>query len=110
MKKDLITAERRRSEFGFITESVQGGRIKPAKYKHNIQMPVYLYEELRDRGVINAEDYYIDSSAFFHFTLEEATISFINLYHAEDLHRRIDHYLVVKFAGSYPIKRGGTFF
>jgi hypothetical protein len=28
----------------------------------------------------------------------------------EDLHRKIDHYLVVKFSGDYPLKRGGVFF
>jgi len=106
--RDLITAERRRSDFGFIVETIQRGRIKPVKYRHSISMPIFIYEELRNRGIINPEDYYIEQSAFFEFKHEEATISFINLYSCEDLHRRIDHYLVVKFAGDYPIKRTGV--
>lgn len=106
--KDLIIQEQRRSEFGFIVETVQRGRIRPAKYRHSITMPVYLYQELRSRGVINPEDYYIDESAFFEFKGQEATISFTVLYGCEDLHRRIDRYLIIKFAGSYPIKRTGV--
>lgn len=96
-------------DFGFIVTVVQRGRNKPAKYKHYLKIPVFLYEELRDKGVINPEEYYINEDAFFEFSHDEATISFINLYHCEDLHRRIDHYLVCKFAGSYPVSRGGFF-
>jgi len=103
--RELMTQERRRSDFSFICETVQRGRIKPVKYRHSITMPIFLYEELKNKGVINPEDWYIDQSAFFEFAREEATISFINLYSCEDLHRRIDYYLVKKFAGSYPIKR-----
>lgn len=106
--KELIKAERLRSDFGFIVETIQRGRIRPAKYRHSITMPIFLYEELRKWGVINPEDYYVDESAFFEFKDEEATISFTVLYACEDMHRRIDHYLVVKFAGSYPIKRTGV--
>jgi hypothetical protein len=108
--KSLIDTERRRSEFGFITEIVQRGRSKPKKYKHDLTMPVYLYEELCNRGVINPEDYFIEEQAFFSFTTHEAIVSFVSLFACEDLHRKIDHYLVVKFAGSYPLKRGGRFF
>ena len=105
--RELINAECRRSDFGFICETIQRGRIRPAKFRHQIAMPIFLYEEMRSRGVINPEDYYIDQCAFFEFKKEEATISFVNLYSCEDLHRRIDRYLVIKFAGSYPIKRTG---
>ena len=105
--QDLIKTEQRRSDFGFIIETVQRGRIRPAKFRHQIAMPIFLYEELRNRGVINPEDYYIEQTAFFEFKTGEATISFLNLYNCEDLHRRIDYYLVKKFAGSYPIKRNG---
>jgi hypothetical protein len=108
--KKLIKAERRRSDFSFIAEVVQGGRSRPKKFKHFLSMPVFLYEEMRDIGVIDPESYFIDKSAFFEFTQEKVTISFINLYVCEDLHRKIDHYLVMKFAGSYPIERGGSFF
>jgi hypothetical protein len=110
MKRDLIIAESRRDDFGFITTIVQRGKNRPKKFKHDITMPIYLYEELRNKGIISPESYFIDESAFFEFSLSEVTISFINLYACEDLHRKIDHYLVIKFAGSYPIKRGGRFF
>ena len=106
--RELIKAERRRSDFGFIVETIQRGRIRPAKFWHSITMPIYLYEEMRNRGIIRPEDYYIEETAFFEFKNGEATISFTVLYACEDLHRRIDHYLVVKFAGSYPIKRTGV--
>jgi hypothetical protein len=106
--KELIKTERRRSDFGFITEVVQRGRIKPAKYVHSLAMPVFLYEELRDGNVIIPEDYFIDQLAFFEFRHEKAIVSFVNLYNCEDLHRRILTYLVVKFAGSCPIERTGV--
>lgn len=108
--KELIKTERRRSDFGFIKEIVQRGRTRPKKYKHFLKMPVFLYEEIRARNIIDPEHYFIDESAFFEFTETEVTISFINLYACEDLHRKIDHYLIVKFAGSYPLERGGVFF
>lgn len=104
----LIKMERRRSDFGYITEILQRGHVRPKKFVHSIAMPVYLYEELRNRGVINPEDYFITESAFFEFKEDEMTISFLNLYNCEDLHRRILTYLVVKFAGSCPIKRSGV--
>lgn len=106
--EELIKAERRRSDFGFITEVVQRGHVRPKKFVHSISMPVHLYEELRDRGVINPEDYFIAESAFFEFKENEMTISFSVLYGCEDLHRRILTYLVIKFAGSCPIKRSGV--
>ena len=107
--KELITEERRRDDYIFICETIQRGRIKPAKYKHSLSMPLYVYEELRDHGVVRPEDYYVDMSAFFEFRKGEAIISFMTLYACEDLHRRIDYYLVMKYAGGYPLKRTGTF-
>lgn len=108
--KELIVAERRRSDFSFISEIVQSGRRKPKKYKHFLQMPILLYEELRNKGIIDPESYFIDESAFFEFSFDKATINFISLYAREDLLMRIYHYLVIKFAGSDPIKTGGIFF
>lgn len=108
--RELINTERRRDTFGFIIEVVQRGKKRPKKYKHEISMPAFLYEELRNKGVIDSEVYFIDESAFFEFNGADIVISFINLFECEDMHRKIDHYLVVKFAGSYPLKRGGRFF
>jgi hypothetical protein len=106
--KELIRTEQRRSDFSFIVEVIQRGRIKPAKYIHNITMPVTLYEEMRDRGIINMEDYYIDEQCFFENKRDEVILNFINLYACEDLHRRIDCFLIVKLLGYYPIKRSGV--
>src|SRR5664280_882538 len=107
MKRDLIIAESRRDDFGFITTIAQRGKNRPKKFKHDITMPIYLYEELRNKGIISPENYFIDESAFFEFSLSEVTISFLNLYAAEDLNTKSLIYLVKKFAGSCPIKRGG---
>lgn len=104
---ELIRTERRLSDFGFITEVIQRGRIRPAKYRHSITIPVELYEELRDHGWIIPEDYFIEETAFFEFKHEKAIISFINLCGCEDLHRRILTYLVIKHAGSCPVERSG---
>jgi hypothetical protein len=95
------------SDFGFITEIIQRGRIRPAKFIHCLKMPTELYKELRDSNVIIPEDYFIDERAFFEFKNEFVIISFVYLFNCEDLHRQIDHYLVVKFSGSYPIERTG---
>ncbi len=108
--KQLMIAERRRSDFGFIAEVIQRGRNKPKKYKHFIKMPTFLYEELRNKGTIDPEQYFIDESAFFEFNDIEVTINFINLFAREDMHMKILHYLVIKFAGSDPIQSGGVFF
>jgi hypothetical protein len=110
MTKDLMKAERRRANVNFIVDDIQGGRSKPKKYKHDLTMPLFLYEEMRDQGRIRPEDYFVDESAFFEFTDTEATISFINLWSCEDMLHKIDRYLIIKFAGSYPIKRGGRMF
>jgi hypothetical protein len=108
--QELIKAESRRDTFGFIVEVIQRGKTRPKKYKHDLTMPAFLYEELRNKGIIDSEAYFVDESAFFEFNGVDITISFINLFACEDLHRKIDRHLVMKFAGSYPIKRGGRFF
>lgn len=107
---NILQTERRRSDFGFITEIAQRGRMRPKKYRHLLTMPIFLFEDLKTNYVINVEECIIDESAFFEFSENEMTISFINLFQCEDLHRKIDYYLVVKFAGSYPLKRSGIFF
>lgn len=103
--QELIKAKQRSSDYNFISQIIQRGRICPAKYRHKIIMPTELYEELYENRVIDPNCYFIDESAFFEFKREETIVSFITLFHAEDMHRKIDHYLVVKFSGSYPLKR-----
>jgi hypothetical protein len=108
--KELFKAETRVADFTFISEVVQRGRRRPQKYRHFIELPPFLYSELRNNGVIDTEFYIVDESAFFEFSRDSVKISFICLHAAEDLHRKIDKYLIEKMYGSYPIKRGGIFF
>jgi hypothetical protein len=107
---ELVISEQRRSDEKYISRIIQNERYKPKKYKHYISMPKDLFYEIKERRIISVEDYIIDESAFFEFFSETVTISFISLYSCEDLHRKIDHYLVVKYSGDYPLKRGGIFF
>jgi hypothetical protein len=90
----------------FLTMEIQRGKSKPAKFRHYLKMPVVLYQELCDNGIIRTENYFVDELAFFEFKEDEAIINFISLYLVEDLHRKIDYYLIVRANGNYPIKRG----
>lgn len=108
--KELIKSESRRDTFGFIVDVIQRGRVRPKKYQHDLTIPAFLYEELRNKNIIDFQSFFIEEAAFFEFDGKDVIISFVSLYAAEDMHRKIDHYLIVKFAGSYPIKRGGRFF
>ena len=94
--------------FNYIINVIQNGRIKPAKFVHSVTLPAVLYAEMRDQGIIDMESYYIDQSIFFEHKVEEVTLSFFNLYMCEDMHRKIDCYLVTKLMGHYPIKRTGV--
>lgn len=108
----LSLEKRRKLYYNFVSQFIQGGRSKPKKFKHSLKMPFDLYNEMKDCKVFDPEFLYSEETAFFEFSSAEdsVTISFMNLFQAEDLHRKIDHYLVVKFSGSYPIERFGIFF
>lgn len=119
--EDLKTQERKRLNFNFCSNLFQGGRSKPRKYKHSLKIPFPLYDDLCQEKVLDPEDLYIEEVAFFSFSMEFSktdpskviefvTISFISLYLAEDLHRKIDHYLIMQLQGFYPIERFGIFF
>jgi len=103
--KELINTERRKNDFGFITEAVQRGHIRPAKYIHSLEIPMYLYEEMREKGIIKPEDYFIRETAFFEFRHERAIISFVNRGLCDSLHFAIDRYLIIEYMGKYPIQR-----
>ena len=105
--RELIITEARRYEFSFVIDTIQRGKRKPVKYKHCITMPCFLYDELRAKAVLDIVDLTVEQDAFFESNPEEVTISFVNLYAAEDFHRRIDRYLIIKMYGSYPLKRTG---
>ena len=104
----METMARKKQDFSFICEILQRGRKRPAKYIHSITMPVELFREMQDGGAINIEDYYIDESMFLEYKDNEIFLSFVCLYACEDMHRRIDCYLIVKLLGFYPIKRTGV--
>lgn len=110
--EDLIKAERRRIGCDYIINTLRSGRRKPKKFKHSLQFSLNLFDDLIDKKVISPDDFYIEGSAFFEFDNEAGliTISFISLFQCEDLHRKIDFYIIKKVTGSYPLKRFGTFF
>ena len=91
----------------FILETIQGKRIRATKYRHFIKIPMFLYEELENNGVIAPIDISADSDVFFEMNEYFVTISFVHYVHIEDLHVRILNYLVVKTLGGNPIERGG---
>ena len=94
-------------KLNFICEVIQRGKNKPQKYKHYLQMNFDLYEELRDNFIIDMEYYYLSECAFIEVDQDKVSINFITLYQCEDLHRKIDQYLITKLLGFYPILRGG---
>jgi hypothetical protein len=104
---ELIKAERQHDGFRFIAEVIQKGRIRPSTYVHEIIIPDYLYEDLMDKGIINHHDNYTKNQAFYEFRHGRVIVSFMHLWACEDMHHRIDHFLIVKFTGSYPITRKG---
>jgi hypothetical protein len=90
----------------FITVVIQQGKSKPVKYKHYLKIPIELYQELSDKGIVKPEHYFINQDAFFEFNFKYTIINFVSLYLVEDLHRKIDFYLINKLSGSYPLIRG----
>jgi hypothetical protein len=109
--RSLLKAERRRDTFGFISKTLQRGKLRPKKYQHDLTIPAFLYEELRDRNIIDFQTHYLEEVAFFEYddNAQQVIISFISLWACEDIHVRILRYLVTKFAGQCPITRGGRF-
>jgi|WetSurMetagenome_2_1015567.scaffolds.fasta_scaffold640491_1 hypothetical protein len=103
--KELIKAEQRRSDYGFITEIVQRGRIKPAKYCNSVTIPSMVFDEMKILGIIEIENYFIDESAFFEFKNNKVIVSFINISAVNDFHIRAAHYLLTKAYGFDPIER-----
>ena len=94
--------------FNYIINVIQNGRIKPAKFIHSVTLPISLYKEMRDLSIIDLENYYIDQSIFLECKGEEVILSFYNLFMCEDMHRKIDCFLITKLLGYYPIKRTGV--
>lgn len=102
MKQDNTLAQ--------ICAVIQRGRIKPAKYKHYLKIPINIYYRLQENGVIVPEYFFIEQSAFFEYNEKDVTISFINLCTVDDMHIRILSFLVSEQYGKNPIERGGVIF
>lgn len=97
--------EQKSESFSFITEVIQRGRIRPAKFIHSLEIPKYIYDELTLHGIVKPENYYILESAFFEYRHERVIISFVSRTLCDDLQFAIDRYLITEFGGKYPIER-----
>lgn len=97
------------NDLQYICEIVQRGRIKPAKYKHWLNMPRNIFDDLVGNNIIRPENYFIDQTVFFEYKEDSVTMNFISLYIIDDLHIRILSYLLDKQTGN-TITRGGTMF
>jgi hypothetical protein len=106
--KELITAERRRADFSFISKVIQRGHIRPSTYIHEIGIPYELYEEMSARDIIDHEYYFLSKQAFFEFKREEVVISFVHMYACEDFHHIIDRFIIINCLGKYPVRRAGV--
>lgn len=112
--EDLIKAERRISDFRFLAQTLQGGRIRPSTFIHEFQMPHCLFDEMKDRHLIDVEYLTrreIDSKgrshnpiAFFEFKPEMVVVSFHHIFNREDFKMMVDRYLIIKAYGFYPCK------
>ena len=100
-----VKPERKQFDFTFITEIIQRGRIRPAKFRHSLEIPCWLYEELRDKNIIRPDRYYINESAFFEMRHERIIISFVCCGLCDALQFAIDRHLIIEYAGKYPIER-----
>lgn len=112
--EDLIKAERRISDFRFLAQTLQGGRIRPSTFIHEFQMPHCLFDEMKDRHLIDVEyltKREIDPKgrshnpiAFFEFKPEMVVVSFHHIFNREDFKMMVDRYLIIKAYGFYPCK------
>ena len=98
------------NSLSYITEIIQRGRIKPAKYRHYLSMSRTIYNVLINNNIIRPEDYFIEESVFFEYRDDIITLNFIHLYICDDLHIRILSYLLDEKYGYNVIKRGGSMF
>lgn len=106
----LVMEEKKKTgktDLCFITEIIQRGRIRPAKYIHTLVIPSFIYDELILHGIVKPEDYYIHETAFFEFRYEKVLISFACRGLCDALQFAIDKYLITELMGKYPIERTG---
>ena len=112
--QNRIKMERRQSDYRFQSQTVQGGRIRPATFIHELQMPHEIFEEMKDLKLIDI-DYLArrerdkngrthDPIAFFEFKSEMVVVSFHHIFNREDFRGMVDRYLIIKAYGYYPCK------
>ena len=112
--QDRIKTEGRQSDYRFTSQTVQGGRIRPATFIHELQMPHEIFEEMEDLKLIDI-DYLArrerdkngrthDPIAFFEFKIEMVVVSFHHIFNREDFRSMVDRYLIIKAYGYYPCK------
>jgi len=112
--QNSIKMERRQSDYRFQSQTVQGGRIRPATFIHELQMPHEIFEEMKDLKLIDI-DYLArrerdkngrthDPIAFFEFKSEMVVVSFHHIFNREDFRGMVDRYLIIKAYGYYPCK------
>ena len=112
--QDRIKTEGRQSDYRFTSQTVQGGRIRPATFIHELQMPHEIFEEMEDLKLIDI-DYLArrerdkngrthDPIAFFDFKEEAVIVSFHHIFNREDFRSMVDRYLIIKAYGYYPCK------
>lgn len=106
--KELIRMERRQSDFNFIAEVIQRGRIRPSTYVHELTMPVEIYEDMKHQNLIDHEYIFMHKLAFFEFRRDTVIVSFAHLYNCEDFHHQVDRFIIRRLTGNYPIKRSGV--
>jgi hypothetical protein len=112
--QELIKVERQISDIRFVVNTIQGGRISPATFIHELEMPFEMFEEMKEANLIdiiylgrreideNGRSH--DPIAFFTFRKEIVIVSFKNIYNREDFRTMVDRYLIIKAYGYYPLK------
>ncbi len=106
--EELIRAEQRRDDFSYVKKQIQGGRIRPSTFIHEVTMPIEIYEELKLYSVIDHEYIERHRLAFFELKGDRIVVSFRHLYNCEDFHRLVDRFIIIKYMGHYPITRTGV--
>ena len=98
----------------FLKETLQGNRIRPATFIHEIKMPFVIFREMKEKNLIDLR-FLTDRRpselnrkqnpiAFFEFKDDTVTISFQHIYNREDFRTVVDRFLIIKAYGEYPLK------
>ena len=106
--RDLIEAETSVHDFRYIVEVIQGGRIRPSTFVHELIIPTDIYHEMKNLSLIDHQYLALHRIAFFQFRNNRVIVSFSHMYNCEDFHHSVDRFIIVKHLGSYPVTRTGV--